>query len=79
MMDSQRKNIIQEAEVIDGYELLVFNELFIPYDELDIPQKPRINPITSTLDLKILENAPCIVIRIGINIYSGDPQKARIF
>ena len=79
MVDGQRKNIIQEVEVIDGYEFPIFDELFISYDKLDIPQKPRISPVASTLGLKILENALCIVIRIGINIYSGDLWKARVF
>ena len=65
--------------MVDGHKLPVLDELFIPYDEFDVLQKPRINPIIFTLDLKILENVFCIVIGIGINIYSGDLQKARVF
>ncbi len=59
--------------MVNRYELPALDELFIPYNELDAPQKPRINPVASTLGLKILKNTPCIIIKTGINIYSEDP------
>ena len=65
--------------MIDRYKLSAFDELLTPYNELDVPQKPRISPVVSTLNLKILENILYIVIGIDINIYSGDPRKARVF
>ncbi len=58
--------------MMDGYEFPALDELFTPYDKLDVPQKPRINFVASILDLKILKNISYIVIKINISIYSGD-------
>ncbi len=65
--------------MVDRYEFPAFDELFILYNELDTLQKPRISPVASTLSLKIFENILYIVIKIGINIYFEDLQKARVF
>ena len=50
-----------------------------PYDDLDIPGRPRISRVPSALRVEIPENAPCIVIETGIGIYSANPQEARCF
>ncbi len=79
MMDNQKKNTIQKAEMMDGHKLPALDELFTPYNELDAPQKPQISSVASTLSLKIPKNTFYIVTRTSINIYSEDPQKTRIF
>jgi hypothetical protein len=42
-------------------------------------EKPPIAPISSNLGIKIPENAPYIVTRDGISIYSRDLYKTYIF
>ena len=41
-------------------------------------EKSSIAPVSSILGMKIPENAPCIVTKAGIRIYSKDPRKTRI-
>ncbi len=59
--------------MVNRYKFSVLNKLFIFYNKLDTPQKPRINPIVSTFGLKIFENIFYIVTKTGINIYSRNP------
>ena len=48
-----------------------------PYDDFDTLEKPRI--VYIPFGIKVLEEAPYIVIAEGIYVFAGNPQKTRIF